>query len=81
MDFGLNVDDTEGVKITIDGEAFKDSTFEGGKEATLPHDHIRLIRDVKPLIMGDSIGTGEITLEPATQYVIKDMTNLEFGIG
>lgn len=79
MDCGLYVDDKEGLKITIDGEAFKDSTFLDGTESKIAHEHIRLIRDVTPGILGESVGTGQIELEPCTQYVISGTTNIEWS--
>ena len=78
MDFGLYVDDKEGIKIDIgEAEAFIDSTFTGGGKANFPHAHLNLVRDVQPSIMGKSVGSGEITLEPSTQYVIINMETLE----
>ena len=81
MDFGLYVDDKKDIKIDIgEAEAFIDSTFTGGTKATLPHEHLSLVRDVDPSILGKSVGTGEITLEPATQYVIINMETLELTL-
>jgi hypothetical protein len=77
MNFGLYVDDVEGLEITIDGEAFVDAVFEGGEKANFPHEHLNLIRDVEETKPGESVGTGTIKLEPATQYIIKNMETLE----